>query len=388
MLSRQRAKDEPFSDILPDMHKPKKRKLKTTRDTSGKFVTKNAELETSTMPLDTPPDEPIQKPESMDLAQDVKQAIDIVVELKQFPMDNVTVLNGSVTGSSDASVVDVNETINLLPDETPSLNDWIRLASSMDSKLTHAGFHYSMVINSTANSHLLKYSTNTPIDGVPMSPVADAAWVKSVSDSIETVMNVSPDQLVHDAKMAEVDAKADTVMDEALKTESTSIIDVINLLDNPVPLNFGNALRVPGDFDKLNQRSLWWDDAPPSIGFISDVEEANSVRTQRNEMHRSFVSQYRPDDRVSVGSTSDMNLLHKRNMQKEQMDFMISNETTKRLQTTMSTPSDNTFLQSALASIAAYAPETSQPRNNFDLLYGNEYSMNGPPRSLAGVFYV
>jgi hypothetical protein len=118
------------------------------------------------------------------------------------------------------------------------------------------------------------------------------------------------------------------------------------------------------------------------------VEEANNVRAQRNQMHRSFVSQYRPDDRVTMDLTSDVKLTRMRNVNKEQMDFMISNEITRKQQTTMLHQSDNTLLQSALASIAAYATETSQPRNNFDLLYGNEYSMNGPARSLAGVFYV
>lgn len=392
MLSRQREREMPFSDIVPDLPRPKKRKLKTMRDHSGKFATRTTSVETETQLVnsDILQNESAQDSAQMEIAaaEEAQREVDLVVELKQFPMDNVTVLHGAVTGSSDASIVDINETIKLLPNETPSVEHWVRLASSMDSKLVHEGFHYSMLINSTANSHLLKYSTTVPVDGVPFSPVADAGWLKSVSDSIETVTTPSPDQLIENAKMAESDAKTDVVMDEALKPESKNIIDVINVLDNPVQLNFGEALKNPSDFDSPGKRMLWWDDAAPSIGFISDVEEANNVRAQRNQMHRSFVSQYRPDDRVTMDLTSDVKLTRMRNVNKEQMDFMISNEITRKQQTTMLHQSDNTLLQSALASIAAYATETSQPRNNFDLLYGNEYSMNGPARSLAGVFYV
>lgn len=393
MLSRQRSREVEFSDIPKRMKRTAvTSNSKLSRSRSGRF-TKADHVDTCQPMSDAAIDITSTKcdPElrSTEIEPETMQdRVDLLVELKQLPSvgGGAASLNGDVMGATNTSGVYVTKTITLKEGMAPSFDDWVELATMMHVQLKSTGFKYSLLVSSTANSQILKYST---VGDGDQSPMSDTAWINSVRDSIETVMTVSPDELVVQAKDAEMHAEMDpqgAKMDESLDDAAKDIMSAITLLDNPIVVNFGDALKTPGDFDNINTRSLWWDDAPRHVGMISDIEDPSAVRSQRNANLRSFVSDHRPDRSIDhIAHKTD--LLKARNLDKEQMDFMITNETMKKQQTTMSRRTDNGMLQSVLASISLHAPETFQPRNNIDLKYGSEYSMNGPPRSLAGVFY-
>lgn len=404
MLSRQRAKPD---TIIDGVHN---RKSIRARE-GGRFVKKNGDVINVQTTEDSVREQDdvvmlgsgdVHEPTALDDAQnhDMSLAIDsILVELAQEPLDTGgVVLVGRILGSS---ISDIDFSSLHIPkhSEAASFGDWEILATNVNRKLEDQKFKYDRLVNSTANSTILNYIFVSGNDTTPhTSPVDDIAWINSVKDTIDRNIPVDVAELIEQSKAIKNATETSTLAvesldrksDDPMETDANSLkllAENIEIPDIPVNINFSEALKVPGDFDSLNRRSIWWDDVSRQIGFISDIEQPYDVRTQRNEMRRSFIATMdNRDNRTAIGQASDHNLVRKRNIDREVTDFMIENIPLKRTCTNTSR-TDNASLQASLASLASYSNEYRQPRNNSDLLFGQEFYINGEPRSLMNMFY-